>query len=78
MLLRSWILRWPYYLKAQKVEGNDRKRFSPGHLRVSTQFLAPVSPFPAFKLGEEGRMTRCRCISLIYIRLQEALPEFHA
>ena len=41
-----------YYLKAQKVRASDRARFRQAFEEVDAM-VAPVSPFPAFKLGEK-------------------------
>ncbi len=41
-----------YYLKAQKVRGLIARDFTNAFTEVDA-ILAPVSPFPAFKLGEK-------------------------
>ena len=42
-----------YYLKAQKVRALVAKDFTRRRFRSVDAIVAPVSPFPAFKLGEK-------------------------
>ena len=50
-----------YYLKAQKVRALIARDFQNAFEKVDA-IVAPVSPFPAFKLGEKMIGSRSRCI----------------
>ncbi len=58
-----------YYLKAQKVRALITQDFTRAFEEVDA-IVAPVSPFPAFKLGEK-MSDPMQCISPISIPLQD-------
>ena len=65
-----------YYLKAQKVRALVARDFERAFEEVDA-VIAPVSPFPAFKLGEKlDDPWPCTCPT--YIRLPEAWRAFRA
>ena len=66
-----------YYLKGQKVRSLIAQRFS-GSLRKSGRNYHANFSSPALPARASAPPTLCRCILLIYIRLQDHSPEFPA